>query len=184
MCYLVYKQTRTSIWGDNSAPRYCWYFNPRFDCGSSKVRIFLIMLWFFLCYTSTVTSSLYSILDAVNSSERLISNDDGAFGYYEPELFASVSSITNIRYPYFDQQKEQVWANLWLPEERTDYNSLSDEINLHIQVKRLHLLLSTKEKAADIPSNLEARQRISFFATSLFMDMPAAPKVRSTLSFR
>jgi len=99
-----------------------------------------------------------SILDVVNSSERLISDDDGAFGYYEPELFASVSSITNIRYPFLDgQQKEQV--------------------------KRLYLLLNTKEQVAEIPSNLEARRRISFFATSLFMDMPAAPKVRSMLSF-
>ncbi|KAG2649835.1 hypothetical protein PVAP13_1NG133657 [Panicum virgatum] len=102
-----------------------------------------------------------SILDVVNSPERLISDDDGAFGYYEPELFASVSSITNIRYPFLDgqlsQQKEQV--------------------------KRLYLLLNTKEQVAEIPSNLEARRRISFFATSLFMDMPAAPKVRSMLSF-
>ncbi|CAO2037869.1 unnamed protein product [Urochloa humidicola] len=99
-----------------------------------------------------------SILDVINSSERLISDDDGAFGYYEPELFASVSSITYIRYPFLDgQQKEQV--------------------------KRLYLLLNTKEKAEEIPSNAEARRRISFFATSLFMDMPAAPKVRSMLSF-
>ncbi|KAL5665143.1 hypothetical protein ACJX0J_025251, partial [Zea mays] len=98
-----------------------------------------------------------SILNVVNSSKRLISDDDGAFSYYEPELFASVSSRTSIRYPYFDQQKEQV--------------------------KRFYLLLSTKEKAAEIPSNLEARRRISFFATSLFMHMPAAPKVRSMLSF-
>ncbi|XP_012703765.1 putative callose synthase 8 isoform X3 [Setaria italica] len=99
-----------------------------------------------------------SILDVINSSERLISDDDGAFGYYQPELFASVSSITNIRYPFLDgQQKEQV--------------------------KRLYLLLNTKEKVVEIPSNSEARRRISFFATSLFMDMPAAPKVRSMLSF-
>ncbi|CAN6243729.1 unnamed protein product, partial [Urochloa humidicola] len=99
-----------------------------------------------------------SILDVINSSERLISDDDGVFGYYEPELFASVSSITYIRYPFLDgQQKEQV--------------------------KRLYLLLNTKEKAEEIPSNAEARRRISFFATSLFMDMPAAPKVRSMLSF-
>ncbi|KAJ1278745.1 hypothetical protein BS78_04G102300 [Paspalum vaginatum] len=97
------------------------------------------------------------ILDVINSSERLISDDDGTFCYYEPELFASVSSITNIRYPFPDGQKEQV--------------------------KRLHLLLNTKEQVAEIPSNLEARRRISFFATSLFMDMPAAPKVRSMLSF-
>jgi callose synthase len=48
-------------------------------------------------------------LDVINSSERLISDDDGVFGYYQPELFASVSSITNIRYPFLDgQQKEQV----------------------------------------------------------------------------
>lgn len=36
----------------------------------------------------------------------------------------------------------------------------------------------------DIPANLEARRRISFFATSLFMGMPSAPKVRNMLSFR
>ncbi|CAK7351705.1 unnamed protein product [Dovyalis caffra] len=35
----------------------------------------------------------------------------------------------------------------------------------------------------DIPANLEARRRISFFATSLFTDMPIAPKVRNMLSF-
>lgn len=52
------------------------------------------------------------------------------------------------------------------------------------QVKRLYLLLTTKEKAMDVPSNLEARRRISFFATSLFMDMPFAPRVRNMLSFR
>lgn len=63
-------------------------------------------------------------------------------------------------------------------------NSLNDEMIWHIQVKRLYLLLNTKEKAAEVPSNSEARRRISFFATSLFMDMPAAPKVRSMLSFR
>jgi callose synthase len=55
---------------------------------------------------------------------------------------------------------------------------------LCFQVKRLYLLLNTKEKVVEIPSNLEARRRISFFATSMFMDMPAAPKVHSMLSFR
>lgn len=52
------------------------------------------------------------------------------------------------------------------------------------QIKRFHLLLTVKDKALDIPSNLEARRRISFFATSLFMDIPSAPKVRNMLSFR
>ncbi|GJM90728.1 hypothetical protein PR202_ga07036 [Eleusine coracana subsp. coracana] len=95
------------------------------------------------------------ILDVINSSERLISNDDGAFEYYEPELFASGIG--------------------------KDYSA--DKTILCIQVKRLYFLLNTKEKVVEIPSNLEARRRISFFATSLFMDMPAAPKVRNMLSF-
>lgn len=52
------------------------------------------------------------------------------------------------------------------------------------QTKRLLLLLTVKETAMEIPVNLEAQRRISFFATSLFMDMPSAPKVRNMLSFR
>ncbi|KAL3815028.1 hypothetical protein ACJIZ3_016296 [Penstemon smallii] len=51
------------------------------------------------------------------------------------------------------------------------------------KIGRLHLLLTVKESAMDVPSNLEARRRISFFSNSLFMDMPIAPKVRNMLSF-
>ncbi|KAL3516603.1 hypothetical protein ACH5RR_023505, partial [Cinchona calisaya] len=51
------------------------------------------------------------------------------------------------------------------------------------KIQRLHLLLTVKESAMDVPSNLEARRRISFFSNSLFMDMPEAPKVRNMLSF-
>ncbi|KAI4333411.1 hypothetical protein L6164_018231 [Bauhinia variegata] len=51
------------------------------------------------------------------------------------------------------------------------------------EIKRFHLLLTVKDTAMDLPENLEARRRISFFATSLFMDMPIAPKVRNMLSF-
>ncbi|KAK0605244.1 hypothetical protein LWI29_024524 [Acer saccharum] len=51
------------------------------------------------------------------------------------------------------------------------------------KIKRLFLLLTTKESAMDVPSNLEARRRISFFSNSLFMVMPNAPKVRNMLSF-
>lgn len=52
------------------------------------------------------------------------------------------------------------------------------------QIKRFLLLLTVKDTAMDLPSNLEARRRISFFATSLYMDIPCAPKVRNMLSFR
>ncbi|XP_052193057.1 callose synthase 2-like [Diospyros lotus] len=51
------------------------------------------------------------------------------------------------------------------------------------RIRRIHLLLTVKESAMDVPSNLEARRRISFFSNSLFMDMPTAPKVRNMLSF-
>ncbi|CAN8244009.1 unnamed protein product [Cochlearia groenlandica] len=51
------------------------------------------------------------------------------------------------------------------------------------QISRLHLLLTVKESAMDVPTNLEARRRIAFFTNSLFMDMPLAPTVRKMLSF-
>lgn len=49
--------------------------------------------------------------------------------------------------------------------------------------KRLHLLLTIKESAANIPKNLEAQRRLQFFTNSLFMKMPKAPTVRSMKSF-
>ncbi|KAL0722118.1 hypothetical protein Bca4012_036717 [Brassica carinata] len=51
------------------------------------------------------------------------------------------------------------------------------------EIKRLHLLLTVKESAMDVPSNLEARRRLTFFSNSLFMEMPDAPKIRNMLSF-
>ncbi|KAL3844742.1 hypothetical protein ACJIZ3_002145 [Penstemon smallii] len=51
------------------------------------------------------------------------------------------------------------------------------------QIRRLYLLLTVKESAIDVPTNLEARRRIAFFTNSLFMNMPQAPRVRKMLSF-
>ncbi|CAL9771431.1 unnamed protein product [Musa acuminata subsp. burmannicoides] len=51
------------------------------------------------------------------------------------------------------------------------------------QIKRLYILLTVKESAVDVPTNLEARRRIAFFTNSLFMEMPRAPKVHKMLSF-
>ncbi|CAM0884882.1 unnamed protein product [Alopecurus aequalis] len=53
----------------------------------------------------------------------------------------------------------------------------------HEKIKRLRLLLTMKESAMDVPTNLNARRRICFFANSLFMEMPRAPKVRNMLPF-
>lgn len=51
------------------------------------------------------------------------------------------------------------------------------------KVTRLNLLLTEKESAINVPTNLDARRRITFFANSLFMKMPDAPRVRNMLSF-
>jgi callose synthase len=48
----------------------------------------------------------------------------------------------------------------------------------------LHLLLTVKDSAANVPKNLEARRRLEFFTNSLFMDMPSAKPVSETLPFR
>ncbi|KAL7607018.1 hypothetical protein Lser_V15G15427 [Lactuca serriola] len=51
------------------------------------------------------------------------------------------------------------------------------------KVVRLHLLMTVKESAINVPMNLEARRRITFFTNSLYMKMPNAPKVHNMLSF-
>ncbi|KAM0047910.1 putative 1,3-beta-glucan synthase [Helianthus debilis subsp. tardiflorus] len=51
------------------------------------------------------------------------------------------------------------------------------------KVVRLHLLLTVKESAINVPMNLEARRRITFFTNSLYMKMPNAPKVHNMMSF-
>ncbi|KAL8143622.1 hypothetical protein V2J09_016654 [Rumex salicifolius] len=51
------------------------------------------------------------------------------------------------------------------------------------QISRLYILLTVKESALDVPTNLEAQRRIAFFTNSLFMEMPRAPHVHTMLSF-
>ncbi|XP_024540407.1 callose synthase 3 isoform X3 [Selaginella moellendorffii] len=51
------------------------------------------------------------------------------------------------------------------------------------QIKRVLLLLTETESAMDVPKNLDARRRITFFTNSLFMKMPPAPRVRKMIPF-
>ncbi|WVZ01425.1 hypothetical protein V8G54_027494 [Vigna mungo] len=78
------------------------------------------------------------------------------------------------RFTPLDQQ--YIFSKLQFPVE-TDIDAWIEKI------KRLQLLLTVKESAMDVPSNLDARRRITFFSNSLFMDMPPAPKVRNMMSF-
>ncbi|XP_059662797.1 putative callose synthase 8 [Cornus florida] len=96
------------------------------------------------------------ILDFLYSFQQREEDSTEFFSNIEPQLFASKESI---HFP------------------------LPDSGPLNEKIKRFLLLLTVKDKAMDVPANLEARRRILFFATSLFMDMPNAPKVRNMLSF-
>ncbi|KAL8159934.1 LOW QUALITY PROTEIN: hypothetical protein V2J09_001471 [Rumex salicifolius] len=58
-----------------------------------------------------------------------------------------------------------------------------EDTELKFQIKRLYSLLTIKDSAANVPTNLEARRRLAFFTNSLFMDMPKAKPVREMMSF-
>ncbi|KAL3754723.1 hypothetical protein ACJRO7_001911 [Eucalyptus globulus] len=51
----------------------------------------------------------------------------------------------------------------------------------HWQVRRLHNILTSRDPTHNVPSNVEARRRISFFSNLLCMNMPHAPKVEKCL---
>ncbi|KMS98256.1 hypothetical protein BVRB_4g094050 [Beta vulgaris subsp. vulgaris] len=95
-------------------------------------------------------------LDMLLSSQQNFEDSAYFIRMIQPELFASEDSI---QFP------------------------LAKDGTLQDKIERFLLLLTVKDKAMDVPANLDARRRISFFATSLFMNMPAAPKVRNMLSF-
>ncbi|KAK7272638.1 hypothetical protein RJT34_29359 [Clitoria ternatea] len=90
---------------------------------------------------------------------------------------------------YF-RNDDQLFAN---EEMNRDFYPFSNENSIHFplpengplmeKIKRFLLLLTVKDTAMDVPANIDARRRVSFFATSLFTDMPDAPKVHNMLPF-
>ncbi|MBA0742686.1 hypothetical protein Gogos_015719 [Gossypium gossypioides] len=103
--------------------------------------------------TNDMMANGHRVVDLIECSQEAVDDFTVFSRKIEPQLFESAASKTSICFP------------------------LPDDGPLTEQIKRLHLLLTVKDKAMDIPANLEARRRISFFATSLFMDMPSAPEV-------
>ncbi|GMQ00662.1 hypothetical protein CsSME_00047656 [Camellia sinensis var. sinensis] len=104
-----------------------------------------------------------SLLDSIHGG-----SGHGGMVPLEYQLFASAGAIN------FPVQETEAWKEKVI---------VPVNFDAFLQIKRLDLLLTVKESAMDVPSNLEARRRISFFSNSLFMDMPSAPKVRNMLSF-
>ncbi|XP_021866644.1 callose synthase 12 [Spinacia oleracea] len=58
-----------------------------------------------------------------------------------------------------------------------------DNESFYRQLRRLHIILTSKDSMHNVPKNLEARRRIAFFSNSLFMNMPHAPQVEKMLAF-
>ncbi|KAJ4729026.1 Callose synthase [Melia azedarach] len=119
--------------------------------------------------------------------------------YESAEMYKS--QIVNVLQDIVEIITQDIMVNEFEIFERAHMHSLSTEnikkeqgfekININLtenkswreKVVRLHLLLTVKESAINVPTNLDARRRITFFANSLFMNMPSAPKVRDMLSF-
>lgn len=133
-------------------------FQEIYDCPC--VQVVRILQDIFELVTSNMMTHGYRILDLLHSSE-LIQTSSGVCTSRQREKLLFVSKYG------------KPFINFPLP--------IDGPINE--QMKRFLLLLNVEDAAMEIPSNLEVRRRISFFATSLFMDMPSAPKVRNMLSF-
>ncbi|KAI8557991.1 hypothetical protein RHMOL_Rhmol04G0054100 [Rhododendron molle] len=114
------------------------------------------------------------VLDSLHSEQEIEDDEIEFFSHIEPQLFASKDSI---HFPLPDSGLLNERVILF-----TDLHAIS-LLDFKLQIKRFLLLLTVKDTAMDLPSNLEARRRISFFATSLYMNIPCAPKVRNMLSF-
>ncbi|XP_050112527.1 putative callose synthase 8 [Malus sylvestris] len=123
-------------------------------------KVVKILQDIFELVTNDMMTNGSRILDLLNSFQQIDMDFADFTRTIEPELFGSADDKNSIHFP--------------LPD---------DSASLIEQIKRFHLLLTVKDTALDIPTNLEARRRISFFATSLFMNMPGAPKVRNMLPF-
>lgn len=127
-------------------------------------------------FTTFVLNSLLDSIHGGSGHEGMVPFDQ------QYQLFASAGAI-KFPAPQSEAWKEKVYRVELYTLVFFNYLYLIDIFIFPSQIKRLYLLLTVKESAMDVPSNLEARRRISFFSNSLFMDMPSAPKVRNMLSF-
>ncbi|KAF7833505.1 callose synthase 7-like [Senna tora] len=137
-------------------------------------------------------SGLPSLSEKLEKFLTLLRNDDDKIEGLRPQIVNVLQDIVEIiiqdvmidghliletptQHVVHDENKGQRFANI--------DTSLTNDKSWKEKVIRLHLLLTVKESAINVPQNLEARRRITFFANSLFMNMPKAPKVRDMLSF-
>ncbi|QHO38148.1 Putative callose synthase [Arachis hypogaea] len=118
-------------------------------------------------------SGLPSLSEKLEKFLTLLRAEDDKLETLKPQI-VNVLVMENLRLN--TKERGQRFVNI-----DTDFT-----VNKSVKEKviRLHLLLTVKESAINVPQNLDARRHITFFANSLFMNMPKAPKVRNVLSFR
>lgn len=149
-------------------------------CEVYKIFFLSVKRWTYL-----IILCMFRILDLLEPLEDS-EEDTGIFmRVIEPQLFESYGERRCIHFPLPDSTSlsEQVHCDRAAILRKKHCRVLIFLIWFG-QIQRFLLLLTVKDSAMDIPENLDARRRISFFATSLFMDMPDAPKVRNMMSFR
>lgn len=141
-------------------------------------------------------SGLPSLSERLEKFLTLLLSDEQESENYQPE-----TAIINVLQDIMEIITQDVMVNGHEILESVHHQNLNvqnvkkeqrfEKININLtedkswkeKVVRLHLLLTVKESAINVPQNLEARRRITFFANSLFMNMPRAPEVRNMLSF-
>ncbi|XP_050383737.1 callose synthase 7 [Argentina anserina] len=130
---------------------------------SEKLEKFLKLL---LAEDENAENSLRQIINVLQDIMEIITQDVMLHG---DEIIQAAHSVEG------DGKKDQRFQKIKI--------FLAQNSTWREKVVRLHLLLTVKESAINVPQNLDARRRITFFANSLFMNMPNAPKVRDMLSF-
>ncbi|OVA17115.1 Glycosyl transferase [Macleaya cordata] len=136
------------------------------------------------CY-ETLRDILYGLLDdeddkfyintSFNTTLQILMTTYAINFFPSVFLFCRIMESYQHRKDHHTERKEEKFQKLNL--------NLMRNRSWMEKVVRLHLLLTVKESAINVPMNLEARRRITFFTNSLFMNMPSAPKVRNMLSF-
>ncbi|XLU77830.1 hypothetical protein S245_001251, partial [Arachis hypogaea] len=126
-------------------------------------------------------SGLPSLSEKLEKFLTLLQAEDDKLETLKPQIVNVLQDIVEIIL--------QVMENLRLNTKKRGqrFVNIDTDFTVNKSVKekviRLHLLLTVKESAINVPQNLDARRHITFFANSLFMNMPKAPKVRNVLSF-
>ncbi|KAH7511386.1 hypothetical protein JRO89_XSUnG0206500 [Xanthoceras sorbifolium] len=139
-------------------------------------------------------SGIPSLSDKLEKFLKLLLSDHANVEVYKSQIINVLQDIMEIITQDIMINGVEILERAHLHSQSTETDKKEqrfEKINIHLteykswkeKVVRLHLLVTVKESAINVPTNLEARRRITFFANSLFMNMPRAPKVRDMLSF-